>query len=126
MTRSRHRKHRWRRPGNDQDRSKFRNYENVWLRDQARSQKNIILLLGFHHNDFISHCFFSYCHLQWLLFSPTKNNFSTTWTHRNTKIYILKIFFVDSIYSKIIDIIVKQNFFLYLKNKGLCVKPASR
>ena len=52
------------------------------------------------------HCalFFSYYHSQWLLFSPTKNNFSTTLTPTEKPRYTYwKVFFVDSIYSKTID-----------------------
>ena len=38
--RYRRRKHRRWRPGDDQDRSKFRNYENLYLRDQAKPLEN--------------------------------------------------------------------------------------
>ena len=75
--------------------------------------KNIFLLLGCHHYDSIAHYFFSHCHLHRLLFSPTKYNFSALDPHRKTEIYIMKSFFVDSIYSKTIDIIRKNIFCFY-------------
>ena len=62
--------------------------------------------------------FFSCYHSQWLLFSPTKNNF---FPHRKTEIYILKSFFVDSIYIKTIDIVRKKNIdFLFLNRGTMC------
>ena len=66
--------------GNDQNRSKLCNYQNLCLRDQERPLEIIFLLLGCHHYDAIAHCFFFYHHSQLLLFSPMKNNFSTTLT----------------------------------------------
>ena len=84
-------KHRWRRPSDDQDWSKFRNYENLCLRDQAKNLDKSCLAvrtlplwwhfaLCFPLLSFSTAFVFSYYHSQLLLFSPTKNNFSTTLT----------------------------------------------
>ena len=49
-----------------------------------------------------------------LLFSHSKNNFSTIFTPPTTDIYkFFRVFFVDSIYSKTIDIIRKISIFFY-------------
>ena len=80
--------------------------------------KNNFLLLGRCHYDGIAHCFFYY-HSQRLLFSSTKNNFSTTLIPlKNWDIHIEE-FFVDSIYSKTID---KKNniLFLFLNRLPMC------
>ena len=63
---------------------------------------------------------FSYYHSQRLLFSPTKNNLSTTLTPppKNRYIHIVECFFVDSIYSKTIYIIRKTKFLLLFLNRG--------
>ena len=72
----------------DQDRSKFRKYDNLCLRDQAKpffaAMNNVTI-------DSIAQ-FLSCYHSQRLLFSHSKNNFSMTWTHRKTEIYILYSF----------------------------------
>ena len=78
MACSRRQKHRRRQPGDDQDQSKFHNYKNYAYEIKQNISKNIFLLLGLRRYDGIAHCFFSYYHSQRLLFSPTKNNFSTT------------------------------------------------
>ena len=68
----------------------------------------------------IAHWFFSCYHWQWLLFSHSKHNFSTTLTPpKNRDIHIVE-FFVDSIYSKTIDMIRKNIFFLYLHRWPMC------
>ena len=77
-TRCRCRKHRRRWRGDDQDRSKFHNYETLCLRDQTKHLKKHLFavrsqLLRWHWALCIS-CY----HSQRLLFSPMKNNFSTT------------------------------------------------
>ena len=78
MTCCRWQEHRRRRPGNSNGRSKFRKYENLCLRDQANVSKNFFLLLWRHRHWRLCTLFFSYFNSQRLLFSPTKNNFSTT------------------------------------------------
>ena len=61
--------------------------------------------------DSIAHRLLSCYHSQRLLFSHSKNNFSTTLTPpKNRDIHIVE-FLVDSIYSKTIDIIRKTIFF---------------
>ena len=71
------------------------------------------------------HCalFFSYYHSQRLLFSPTKNNFSMTLTSPKNRDIHIEEFFVDSIYSKTIDIIIKIIYFFYFWTEVLFVKP---
>ena len=101
---------RWR-PSDYQDRSKFRNYENLCLRDQAQPLEKHLFAVRSPLLRWRCALFFSYYHSQRLSFSPTKNNFSMTLTpHRKTEIYILK-FFVYSIYSKTIDIIIQKCWF---------------
>ena len=108
--------------GDDQDGSKLIKYENLCLRDQA---KRLELFLFAATNDVaidgIAHRLLSCYHLQRLLFSHSKNNFSTTLTPTGKPRYTYCSFFVDSIYSKTIDIIRKIIFFSILY-----VKPAIR
>ena len=60
---------------------------------------------------------------QRVLFSHSKNNLSTTLTPTKKPRYTYcRVFFVDSIYSKTIDIIRKTFFSIF----RLCVKPAIR
>ena len=66
-------------------------------------------------------------HWQRVLFSHSKNNFLTTLTPpKNRDIHIVDVFlFIDSIYSKTIDIFIRK----ILKNsifRQTCVKPAIR
>ena len=64
----------------DQDQSQFCNYENLCQRDQAKPLKKHLFTV---RSPLVRwHCalLFSYYHSQRLLFSPTKNNFSTTLT----------------------------------------------
>ena len=56
------------------------------------------------------HTVFSFYHLQRLLFSPTKNNFSTTLNPIEKPRHIEELF-VDSIYAKTIDIIKLKKFY---------------
>ena len=58
---------------------------------------------------------FSYYHPQRLLFSPMNNNFLTTLTLSKNRDIHIEEFFVDSIYSKTIDIIIKKIFIFYFK-----------
>ena len=66
------------------------------------------------------HCalFFPTIIRQRLLFSPTKNNFSTTLTPTGKPRYTYCRVFVDSIYSKTIDIIREKNIFRLFLNRG--------
>ena len=82
-------------------------------------KQNLFLLLGCHYYDDIAH-FFSYYHSQRLLFSPTKNNFSMTLTPIEKPRYTYWSFFVDSIYSKTIDIIINNIDFLFLNRGPMC------
>ena len=84
----------------DQDRSKFRKYKNLCLRDQAkRLEKLLFAAMNDATIDGIAHCFFSCYHLQRLLFSHSKNNFSTTLILTEKPRYTYcRVFFVDSIY----------------------------
>ena len=109
----------------DQDRSKCRKCENLFLRNQTKCLEKVLFpAMNAAAIDGIAHCFFFCYHWQRLLFSHSKNNFSTTWpSPKNRDIHIVE-FFVDSIYSKTIDII--RNFFFYYYTEGLCVKPAIR
>ena len=109
MALNRRQKHR----RDDQDRSKFCKYENVWLRDQAKCLEKLLFAAT---NDAaingIAHCFISCYHSQRLLLSHSKNNFSTTLTPTEKPRYTYcRVFIVNSIYSKTIHII--RNFFLY-------------
>ena len=64
--------------------------------------------------DGIAHYLLSGYHSQRLLFSHSNNHFSTALTPTKTPRYTYcRVFFVDSIYSKIINIIRKQIFFFY-------------
>ena len=65
---------------NDQDRSKFRNYKNVYQRDQIKPLEKHLFAVRTPVYDSIVHCFFATVTCQRLLFSPTKTNFSTTLT----------------------------------------------
>ena len=98
--------------GDDQDRSKFCKYENICLRDQAkRLEKLLFAATNDAAIDGIAHRLLSCYHSQRLLFSHLTNNFSTTLTPpKNRDIHIVE-FFLDSIYSKTIDIIRKEIFF---------------
>ena len=98
--------------GDDQDRLKFRKYENVCLRDQAkRLEKLLFTATNDGTIDGIAHYLISGYHSQRLLFSHSKNNFSTTLTPTEKPRYAYcRVFFVDSIYSKTIDIIKKIYF----------------
>ena len=71
----------------DQDRSKFRNYENLCLQDQAKPLEKHLFSA---RTPPWFHCtlFFSYYHSQRLLFSPTKNRKPSP----ETEICILKVF----------------------------------
>ena len=93
-----------------QDWSKFLKYENLCLQDQAKRVEKLLF------SCYERHCalFFSSYHSQRLLFSFSKNNFSTTLIPtENRDIHIVEIL-VDSIYSKTIDILRKKNYFFYL------------
>ena len=103
----------------DQVQSKFRKYENLCLRDQAKRLEKHSFCCYERRRDW-QHCtlFFSCYHSQRLLFLHSKNNFLTILTPpKNRDIHIVG-FFVDSIYSKTIDIIRKQIFFfLYFETE---------
>ena len=74
--------------------------------------KNILLLLERRHYDANAHCcnFVSYCHLQRLMLSPTKNIFSTTLNPTEKLRYTYwRVFCKFYFYSKIIDIIRNNN-----------------
>ena len=75
----------------DHDRSKFRKYENLCLRDQAkRLEKLIFAATNDGAVDGITHWFLSCYYSQRLLFSHSKNNFSTTLTPpKNRDIHIV-------------------------------------
>ena len=77
--------------------------------------KDIFLLLGCRHYDSIAH-------LQLLLFSPMKNYFSTTLSPtKNPRYTYWKVFFVDFVYSKIIDIMRGKNIcVLFLNRESMC------
>ena len=82
--RNRRQKHRL----DDQDRSKFRKCENLCLRNQAkRLERLLFAATNAAAIDDIAHCFFFCYHSQWLLFSHSKNNFSTTFTPTKTPRY---------------------------------------
>ena len=97
----------------DQNRSKFHKYKNLDLRNQAKCLKKIpFAAKNDAAIDGIAHCFFSYYHSHRLLFPPTKNNFSTTFNPTKKQRYT-QFFFVDSIYSKTINIIRKKQIFYF-------------
>ena len=102
--------HRWQWPGS----IKFSQLRKLMpTRSSKASRKNLFAvrspLLRWH-----CALFFFYYHSQRFMFSPTKNNFSTTLTPtkklRNT---YWRVFFVDSIYSKTIDIVIKRILIFY-------------
>ena len=111
--------------GDDQDRSKFRNYENLCLWDQAkRLEKLLFAAMNAAAFDGIAHRLFSCYHSQRLLFSHSKNNFSTTLTPtEKPRCTYCRVFIVDSICSTTIDIITNNNLFSIFK---LCVMPGKR
>ena len=79
----------------DQNRLKFRKYENLCLRVQANClQKLLFAVTNDAAIDGNVHCFFFNYHSQRLLFSPTKYNFSTTLTPppKNRAIHIVEFF----------------------------------
>ena len=76
MARSWHQKHRWRWPGHPKDRSKFHNYQNLCLWDHARPQEKH--LFAARPPPLWCHCTLFFSAIISLLFSPTKNNFLTT------------------------------------------------
>ena len=97
-----------------QDRSKFHKYENLCLQDQAKClEKLLFAATNDAAIDGIVHHLLSCYHSQRLLFSHSKNNFSTTLTPHRKPRYTYCSFFLDSIYSKTIDIIRKKIFFFY-------------
>ena len=117
--RCRCRKNRRRRPGDDQDRSKFLNYEILCLKDQAKPLEKH--LFAVRSSLLRWHCFFSYYKSQWLLFSHMKNNFSTTLTPTEKPRYThWRVFIVDSYYSKTIDIIITKYWFSIFKQGPMC------
>ena len=113
-TRNRRQKHR----RDDQDWSKFHKCENLCLRDQAKLfEKLLFAATNDAAIDGITHCFFP-ASTGSILFSHSKNNFSTTLTLTEKPTYTYcRVFVVDSIYSKTIDII-RQNFFSYFKQRA--------
>ena len=74
---------------------------------------NMFLLLGRRYYDGIAHCFFFLLSLATAFILTYEKKFLDDLDPHENKIYILKSFFVDSIYSKIIDIIRKQILILY-------------
>ena len=108
--------------GMTKDRSKCRKYENVFLRDQAkRLEKLLFAATNDTAIDGIPHYLLSCYHSQRLLFSHSKNNFSTTLTPTEKPRYTYCSFFVDSIYRKTIDIIRKKILFsLFLDRGSMC------
>ena len=105
--------------GDDQDRSKFCKYANLCLRDQAkRLEKRLFTATNDAAIDGIAHYLLSGYHSQRLLFSHSKNNISTTLTPTEPRYTYCRGFFVDSIYSKTIDIIRKKKFFSLFLDKG--------
>ena len=99
-----------------------RNSANLDLRDQAkRLEKLLFAATNDAAIDGIAHRLLSCYHSQRLLFSHSKNNFLTTLTPTKTPRYTYcRVFCVDSIYSKTIDIIRKQYFFLFLDRGRMC------
>ena len=77
----------------DQDRLKFCKYENLCLWNQEkRLEKLLFPATNAAAIDGIAHCFFACYHWQQLLFSHSKNNFSTTLTPppKNRDIHIVE------------------------------------
>ena len=67
--------------------------------------KKICLLLWHHHYDAIAHCFFPTITCNGFCSHLRKIISRRPWLSPKTKLYILKIFCVDSMHAKIIDII---------------------
>ena len=108
--RNRRQKHR----RDDQDRSKFHKYKNLCLRNQAkRLEKLLFPATNAAASDGIAHGFFFLLHWQRLLFSHSKNNFSTTLTPTEKPRYTyFRVFFCRFyLLQKTIDIIRKIIFF---------------
>ena len=80
--------------------------------------KNFFLLLQRRRYDGIAHRLLSCYHSQLLLFSHSKNNFSTTLTPTDKPRYIYcRVFIIVSIYSTTIDIITNNILFFIFKQR---------
>ena len=121
MARCRRQKHHRRRPSDDQGRSKFSNYKNLCLRDQAKPLEKH--LFAVRSSLLRRHC---------ALFFPTitRNGFCSHLRKiisrqpltppKNRDIHIVEFF----LYSKTIDIIRKKILIFYFEVEGLC-KPGN-
>ena len=77
------------------------------------------MLLDRCYYDGIAHCVFPTI-ISNGFFSFTKNNFSTTLIPPKKQNIHIEEFFVDSIYSKTIDIVIKNIDFLFLNREHMC------
>ena len=113
--------------GDDQDPSKIRIYKNVCLRNQAKPlEKHLFAVrtspLWWNFSLFfptITRNGFSFFLLSLataFVLTYEKKFLDNTDPHRKTEIYILQSFFVNSIYSKTIDIIRKKYWFSVFKH----------
>ena len=112
--------------GDDQNRSKFRKYENLCLRDQAKRLEKLLFLLrtmprltALHTVNFPAITRNGFCfHIRKIISRPPE----PAWKNRNK--HIVDFFLVDSIYSTTIDIILKNILFSIFKHMCISGPPA--